>query len=161
MDWDGDGLTDLVTLDKEKRLCLFLRYREDTEIKLRPRLPLTHESGEALNALNPESCDWDGDGDWDLICQAGGFGEGGPAFFENVGGNAAPKFREPVRLKCWGKEITLCAHEHSFAAVDWYGTGKPDLVCGAESGWFYFFRRPALDGSAPPAAQIADRVARP
>lgn len=145
MDWDGDGQTDLVTLDKEERLCLFLRYREGDQFRLRSGTPLLYKSGTPLDTKNPEACDWDGDGDWDLIGQMGAFGKAGPAFFENGGSNTNPVFKEPVRLHCLGKEITLSAHEHSFAAVDWYGTGQLDLVCGAESGWFYFFRRPALD----------------
>lgn len=146
-DWEGDGLTDLVTLDKEERLCLFLRYREDDQLRLHPGSPLLHESGTPLKTKNPEACDWDSDGDWDLIGQAGDFGKGGPAFYENAGSNADPIFKDAVRLHCMGKEITLSAHEHSFATVDWYGTGQLDLVCGAESGWFYFFRRPALEAN--------------
>ena len=139
-------------------LCLFRRYRADGRLRLGPGIPLIHKSGTPLTPKNPEVCDWDSDGDWDVIGQAGEFGKGGPAFFENRGGNETPEFREPVRLKCQGKEITLSAHEHSFAAVDWYGTGQLDLVCGAESGWFFFFRRSALDAPGPVEAHVVDRV---
>jgi len=89
---------------------------------------------------------------------AGGCGKAGPALFENVGNNNEPAFRSPIRMKCWQKEMTLCAHEHSFAAVDWYGAGKLDLICGAESGLFYFFRRSVLDNPAPPSAQLGDPI---
>lgn len=158
IDWDGNGLVDLVTLNKEDQLCLFRRYRAEGRLRLGPGIPLTHDLGKPLKTKNPEVCDWDGDGDYDVIGQVGDFGKGGPALFENRGGNETPKFSEPLRLTCQGKEITLSAHEHSFAAVDWYGTGETDLVCGGESGWFYFFRRPALNAPGPVEARLADRV---
>lgn len=158
VDWDGDGLKDLITGDRDGHVCLFKRYRCDDALALSGARPFSGEDGNPFIAKNSAACDWDGDGDWDLLCQVGAFGEGGPALFENTGTNAEPRFKAPVRLKCWGKEITLSAHEHSFSPVDWYGTGEPDLVCGAECGWFYFFRRPALDAPAPPAARVGAAV---
>ncbi len=154
VDWDGDGLKDLVTADKDGRVCLYKRYRGKDNLDLSDAQPFSGEDGKPLDVKNITVCDWDGDGDWDILGQVGAFGKGGPTLFENTGTTAEPRFKAHARLKCWGKEITLSAHEHSFAAVDWYGTGKLDLVCGAECGWFYFFGRPALDAPAPPVAHM-------
>jgi hypothetical protein len=155
LDWNGDGLTDVVTTSKAKQLCLFLRYRDSEGLKLRAGTPLTDTNGNPLDGRQWEVCDWDGDGDWDVIGQVGEWGKAGPGLFLNVGANDKPRFHPPDRLKCWGKEICLSAHEHSFSAVDWHGTGRLDLICGGESGLFFFFRRPALDNASPPPATIS------
>lgn len=155
LDWNFDGLTDLVTTSKAKQLCLFLRYRDGDDLKLRGGVPLLATDGNPLDGWQWEACDWDGDGDWDLIGQVGEWGKAGPGLFVNVGTNDNPRFNAPQRLKCWGKEICLSAHEHSFSAVDWYGTGQLDLVCGGESGLFFFFRRPTLENASPPQATMA------
>ncbi|MBN2307872.1 MAG: VCBS repeat-containing protein [Candidatus Hydrogenedentes bacterium] len=155
LDWDGDGTTDLVTQNPDGVLCLFRGLVDNGRKTIQPPEPLLDEAGTPLGARQAEVCDWDGDGDWDLIGQVGKWGKAGPGFYENTGTSAQPRFRAPVRLACWGTEITLSAHEHSFSAVDWYGTGQLDLACGGENGWFFFFRRPALDAARPPAAEVS------
>ena len=154
LDWNGDGLTDLVTTSREHQLCLYLREREGDKLKLRPGVPLFGVDGKPLDGRQWEVRDWDGDGDWDVIGQVGAWGKAGPGLYENVGTNARPRLAAALRLRCWGDEISLSAHEHSFSTVDWYGTGQRDLVCGGESGLFYFFRRAALDAAHPPQATI-------
>jgi hypothetical protein len=166
VDWNGDGLMDIVTTKSygavtnsgQGQVCVFLRYREGNRLLLKPGQPLHDEAGKPFGGAQWEVCDWDGDGRWDLIGLVGEWGKSGPGLYRNVGTNAEPRFKSPVRLKAWGKEIGLSAHETTFAAVDWYGTGKPDLVCGGESGLFYFFRRPAIDAEAPPAACVSEPV---
>ena len=158
VDWNGDGLMDVVTTSKKGHVCLFRQKRVGGALKLQAGEPLLNQAGKPFGGGQWEACDWDGDGDWDLITQRGRWSSAGPYFQENTGTNKAPRFKAPMRLKCWGTEITLSAHEHSFAAVDWYGTGKPDLMCGGESGLFYFFRRTALDSPTPPAARASRRL---
>ncbi len=164
LDWDGDGLTDIVTKDKDGRLGLFkgisgaknavkpikkFKYIDGSEIKLG-----------ALGSMlwQWEACDWDSDGDYDLISQIGSWGNSGPGLYENVGTNVDPKFKPAVRIKCFGKDIHISDHETTFSCVDWYGQGKPDLFCGGESGWFYFFRRPVIDAPTPPSGRVADKL---
>ena len=154
LDWDGDGIADLVSQTKESRLALFRGLMEGGEKGIRPPQLLADVGGAAINVKHPEVCDWDGDGDWDLIHQFGAWGKAGPGFRENVGTNEEPRFKEPVAIRCWGKQITLSAHEHSFSAVDWDGTGRLDLVCGGENGYFFIFRRAALEASAPLEARV-------
>ncbi|MCP4644491.1 MAG: VCBS repeat-containing protein [bacterium] len=154
VDWNGDGVMDLVTSNPDEQTCLFLGNRDEGHQRVMPGVPLLTEAGTPLKAPQGEVCDWDGDGDWDIIAQIGDWGGAGPGYFENAGSNDDPRFLAPVRLACWGTEICLSAHEHSFAAVDWYGTGQLDLMCGGECGWFFFFRRTALDAPAPPAVSV-------
>jgi len=156
VDWNRDGMTDLVAMNKDSQVCLFERYREGSELGLREGRPFSGIDGKPFGVSQIEVCDWDGDGDWDLIGQVGEFGKGGPALYRNVGDNVNACFEPAARMRCWGKEITLSAHEHSFSAVDWYGTGAPDLVCGGESGWFYFFRHPVFDAAAPPVVRVSE-----
>ncbi len=157
VDFNGDGLLDLSKSDAAGSPCIFLRYRDNGELKLRPGKPLFGANAK-FSVDVEEICDWDGDGDWDLLGNQGEWSKSGPVICENIGSNAEPVFKEPVPLACWGTRIILSAHEKTMAAVDWYGTGKPDLVCGGEIGWFYFFRRPALDDPHPPKATLAKEI---
>lgn len=158
-DVDGDGLLDLITVDRDGRLSLYQRVREHGILKLLPGRPLLHVDGAPItDAVNPCVCDWDGDGKWDIIAQTGTFGSAGPVFFRNVGTNTDPQFAQPVRLKCWDTPISVSSHEQTFAAVDWDGTGRLDLICGGESGLLYFFRRSVLDMPSGPAAQVVGGI---
>ena len=177
VDFNGDGLVDLVKTNSRGQACLFMRYREGDKLKLRPGKPFMQlKDGKGNSPLKTNSsipdtspikgllkgveevCDWDCDGDWDLLGNQGGWTKSGPVLCESVGNNAKPVFKAPVRLECWGTKIAISAHEKTMAAVDWYGTGKPDLICGGESGWFYFFRRPALDQPSPPKATMTKEL---
>ena len=157
VDFNGDGLLDLVKSDASNRPCVFLRYRDKGKLKLRRGKPLFGPKPEFAVHVE-EVCDWDGDGDWDLFGNQGSWCKSGPVLCENIGTNAEPKFKAPAPMKCWGKRIVLSAHEKTMVAVDWYGTGKLDLACGGEIGWFYFFRRASLDQPTPPTAKVAEEV---
>ncbi len=164
LDWDGDGVTDIVTKDKAGRLGLFKGMKQG-ENSAKPIEVFKFADGSEMNLGNLgsvfwqwEACDWDGDGDYDLISQIGSWGNSGPGLYENVGTNAEPRFKQAVRLKCFGKDIHLSNHETTFSCVDWYGQGKPDLFCGGESGWFYFFRRAALDVNQSPSCKISNEL---
>jgi len=161
VDWNGDGLMDLVKTEAANQpspaaglmgsgtAVLFLRYRDGGQLRLRAGRPLFGEQ-DGYQLAAEEICDWDGDGDWDLLGNQGGWRSAGPVWCENVGGNDDPRWARPVALRCFGKQIVLSSHEKTMAAVDWHGNGRLDLVCGGEIGWFYFFRRPALDQPHPP-----------
>jgi len=185
-DFDGDGHPDLVTLSKHAYLCL---YRQDPAAGIRqlmPGAPLCYTDGKPIRNWNMtapgaplalaslmsdykqaprsltqfEACDWDNDGDFDILSTLGESYEKEPALWENAGTQTQPVFKEPVPLRCWGQKIMLCRHEQTYAAVDWFGSGKPDLVCGAESGWFYFFHRSTLEHPAPPVAKLSNFLER-
>jgi hypothetical protein len=73
----------------------------------------------------------DGDGDLDLIVDA----DGGPAWYENVGTQANPVMQSRGALV----KANIAGHSPAPNVVDWNGDGKPDLIVGAEDGFFYYF----------------------
>ncbi len=147
IDWNGDGLADLVMLDHEGYLAFYERYRESATLKLRhPRRIFQNEKGEILR-LNAgragksgrrklDVVDWDGDGDLDLIADTDN-----AAWYENTGTQEAPvlAFRgNLVKRKIQG-------HSPAADAADWTGDGKLDLIIGGEDGFLYFFDRNFLE----------------
>ena len=150
VDWDGDGLNDLVMLDHEGYLALFRRERRDGKLMLTPgeRVFVDAATGEPLR-LNDRRAggsgrrklcivDWDGDGRLDLLVNSTNAdflrnvgGEGGITRFENLG---------PL------SERRLAGHTTSPTTVDWDGDGVRDLLIGAEDGRLYHMANPGGRG---------------
>lgn len=147
VDWNRDGLNDLVMLDHEGFLVLFARSRSDSNsLSLNPprRVFLDARSGEPLQ-LNPGRAgksgrrkltivDWDGDGRLDILVNSRN-----ATFLRNTGE------REGLtRLEDRGPlfERNIEGHDTSPTTVDWDGDGVPDLLIGAEDGNFYFGPHP-------------------
>lgn len=98
----------------------------------------------------PCLCDWDDDGDQDLLL---GGGYGWPQIVINDGTRARPAFREPQRILAEGKPIRFVRNEilgvpyswHDMGYpypdfVDWDGDGLRDLVCPNETNRIYWYR---------------------
>jgi hypothetical protein len=148
IDWNRDGLPDLVMLNHQGYLCLFRRERRNGRLILHPpeRIFLT-ETGRFLNLANGragasgrrkiELTDWDGDGDLDLLTDS----DQGPLWYENIGGQDRPVMA-PRGLVT---RAPLAGHNPTPNAADWKGDGKLDLLIGAEDGFFYFYDRRYID----------------
>ncbi len=149
VDWDRDGLPDLVMLNHEGYLCLFRRARRNGVLVLNPPERIfTTEAGRFLQLANGragasgrrkvELADWDGDGDLDLITDS----DGGPIWYENTGSQQRPtmKLRGPVI-----RNSRLAGHSPTPNVADWNGDGRLDLIIGAEDGFFYYFDRTYID----------------
>lgn len=145
VDWNGDGLTDLVILDHEGYLAFFERERRDGELVLRhPRRAFCDESGRPLR-LNAgvagksgrrKLCvvDWDGDGRLDLLVNAAN-----ARFLRQVDARDGQwRFRDMGLLA----DENIEGHDVSPTVVDFDGDGVPDFLGGAEDGHFYFLRNP-------------------
>jgi len=139
MDFNGDGLCDLIMLDHEGYLAYFERYEENGALKLKEgeRIfcvdgkPLRLNDGIIGNSgrIKFVVVDWDGDGLRDVLV-----GKKTMVFYKNIGVAGKVHFLED-RGELSEKNIS--GHNHGFTVVDFNGDGKPDLVSGSESGYFY------------------------
>jgi hypothetical protein len=155
IDWNRDGLTDLIMLDTEGYLSFYERYLENEVRKLKPgqrifygingsvfdsKNNVVDESPGLLRLNNREAggsgrrklclADWDGDDDFDLIVNSIN-----ASLFENVKTeNGKVYFRHAGTFS----DQKIAGHTTSPTTVNW-GKGKlPELLLGAEDGHFYY-----------------------
>ena len=145
IDWNRDGLPDLVGLDYEGYLCLYARaVRDGRRVVLPPARVFCDTDGRPLR-LNPNEegrsgrrrfcfCDWDGDGDLDMIRA----GYNGTLYIQTAATNGTWRFRAWTSVG--GKH--LAGHACTPCSVDFNGDGIPDYVGGAEDGLFYYQENP-------------------
>jgi hypothetical protein len=162
IDWNRDGLADLVMLDHEGYLALYERGRAaDGTLSLRPAQrvfwgdrvssynsngqPTNQESG--LLRLNDGAAgksgrrtfcvtDWDGDGQLDLLVNSNPNvnwlrGRGPDAQGRYVFHDEGPVSTHP-----------LAGHATKPTTIDLSGTGRRDLLVGAEDGFLYLLPHP-------------------
>ena len=146
VDFDRDGLTDLVMLDQEGYLAFFKRSTgEGNSLRLLPpqRLfvnskgdPLRWNDRRAGGSGRRKLCvvDWDGDGKLDLLLNGVNANlwrqsafQDGKWVFEDTGPLDSRKIE---------------GHDTSPTTVDWNHDGVPDLLVGAEDGRFYYLKNP-------------------
>lgn len=142
VDWDRDGLPDLVMLNHQGYLCLYRRARAGGRLLLMPpeRIFVT-PTGRFLNLAagragssgrrKIELADLDSDGDLDMIVDS----DQGPAWYENIGPQSKPAMQSRGVLV----KANLAGHSPTPNIVDWNSDGKLDVIVGAEDGFFYYF----------------------
>jgi hypothetical protein len=148
VDWDRDGLPDLVMMDYRGYVALYRRHRKNGALVLgAPERIFVDPSGRYLNLSAGRGgasgrrkisvVDWDGDGDLDLVTD----GPDGPEWYENIGTQEKPVMKlHPSMLPA-----KIRSHNPTPYAVDWNGDGKPDLIVGTQDGFFYYYDRRFLD----------------
>ena len=170
-DFNGDGLTDLVTLDGENRKAtLFVQFRDaqgqprlrkSGVLKLRDRRiiddSIVHRASHWCECFR--ACDWDGDGLVDLIYSVASGDpntlDGGSIYWlRNCGTKTAPVFEPPVALKCFGEPIRVTAHGPMAWPGDFDGDGRPDLIACTEWSVYPFYRYAALRMKARPKIEL-------
>jgi hypothetical protein len=148
VDWNRDGLTDLVMLDHQGYLAFFERtVRAGSKVLLPPRRvfcdeagkPLLLSKGKAGKSGRRKLCivDWDGDGRLDILLNSSSANflrqvesRDGQWLFQNMG---------PVTPQ------NIEGHDVSPTVVDFNGDGIPDFLGGAEDGRFYYLKNPRAD----------------
>jgi hypothetical protein len=152
VDWNQDGLNDLLMLDHEGYLAWFRRNLEGDELILLPGQRifrgLAYDSRgkptateEGVLRLNEKTAgasgrrklccvDWDADGHRDLLVNS---------LNVNVLRNAGT-LEGMTRFEDQGpiSELKLAGHTTSPTTVDWDGDGVRDLLVGAEDGFLYY-----------------------
>ena len=145
IDWNSDGLLDLVMLDHEGFLAFFERIKLDDDSYILPGQKIFYnEHGEELQ-LNPRIAgksgrrkftfsDWDLDGKIDLLVNGKNVN-----FFKNIS-----ETENKVVLKDMGmvSEKIIAGHSTSPTIVNWDKNDIPDLLIGAEDGYLYFLKNP-------------------
>ena len=158
IDWDKDGLTDLVMLDYEGYLSFFKGVSENGRHAILPgkrifygdkasvytnRDKAENDVAGQLRLNNAEAggsgrrkislVDWDNDGDLDLLVNSVNV-----TLFENISQNPDKvifSWKGPL------SEKVLAGHTTSPTFVDWNKDGEWEILVGAEDGHFYYFSR--------------------
>jgi hypothetical protein len=154
VDWNNDGLVDLVVGDEDGRVALMKntgRKANNVPIFESPRYFQQKADNVKFGALpTPYSVDWDGDGDSDIII---GNSAGYIGFIENRGGKGIPDFAPPKYLEADGEVIRIQAGQNgsiqgpaeakwgytTLSVADWDGDGLLDIVVNSIWGkveWF-------------------------
>ena len=142
VDWNQDGLNDLVMLDHEGYLALYERFRSDEgvlSLAAPKRIfvdadsnPIRLNSGEAGKSGRRKLsvADWDGDGHLDIIVNSAN-----ADWYRNNGERDGT-----VSLRHMGSiaKRLLSSHTTSPATCDFNQDGRLDLLLGAEDGHFYY-----------------------
>ena len=144
-DWNNDGLMDLIMLDHEGFLAFFERINENGELKLLEGKRIFYNENNELLRLNSKSAgksgrrkftivDWDLDGKLDFLINSKNVN-----FLRNISTEV-----DKVVFKDMGmvSEQILAGHTTSPTIVDWDKNGTPDLLIGAEDGYFYYLKNP-------------------
>ena len=158
IDWDKDGDLDLICGDEDGRVAFIENTGKldsaHAPLFLAPRYFRQEAQDLKFGALvTPVGCDWDGDGDWDLVC---GNTAGYIAFIENLSGKgvAQPKWAEPKRLEAGGQTLRIMAGTNGSiqgpaeakwgyttqTVADWDGDGLPDIVANSILGKVVWYR---------------------
>jgi hypothetical protein len=146
IDWNQDGLNDIVMLDHEGYIAFFEREKGFlNSLKLLPgKRIFVDDDGNPIQ-LNPKDAggsgrrkitflDWDGDGRRDMVMDSSSVD-----LFWNV-----QEKDGTVTLRRLGKldEKSIGGHTTCPTVVDWDNNNVPDLVIGGEDGHFYYLRNP-------------------
>lgn len=159
IDWNKDGLMDLIMLDQKGYLCFYKRIEKHGTLILEPGKRIFYGrpcSGYDTNNKVTDSVpgplrlntrkygssgrrkfclvDWNQDGEVDILVNSKN-----SSFFKNRG-----RYGDSIIVTDKGPLTIdkLAGHTTSPTVVDWNSDGIPDLLIGAEDGHFYYIKNP-------------------
>ncbi len=149
LDFNNDGLNDLVMLDYKGYLAVYTRFEKEGKLFLNPPersfiypsgepILLNQRTGSSSGRLKITFADWDGDGLKDLIFSSK------PAvdWMKNMGMKNGK-----MVLQYMGRVVseTLMGHTDGPVVCDFNKDGIPDLLVGTEIGVFFYWQRSDFD----------------
>lgn len=139
MDWNSDGLRDLVSGDRNGYFNVFIESGSGLIAYYRMLL-MNGETLDVGSNSQPTVADWDRDGKKDLIL---GEENGYVRLYLNQATDTWPMFQDYTYIQSAGSPIYL--YRVNPYVVDLDQDGKRDLVCGANDGYVHFFRNVGSD----------------
>jgi hypothetical protein len=138
VDWNGDGKLDLLIGDVYGHVHLMLNEGTASTYAFGKAQELMVDGKPIrvpLGDSHPIAVDWDGDKLLDLLV---GCGDGSVLFYKNIGTAKAPKLAKPQTLvtashQSGGPAAAKAIYpgiRAKICAVDWNGSGRPDLLVG-------------------------------
>jgi len=182
LDWDKDGDVDLIVGQEDGRVALVENTGKDVDglpAFLPPKFFRQVADDVKFGVLvTPDSVDWDGDGDEDLIC---GNSAGYVGFIENLDGGNPPQWAAPVCLDADGEVIRIMAGPNgsiqgpceakwgytTLNVADWNHDGLPDIIVNSIWGKVVWYRnigtkrRPRLAAQQPIEVEWAGQPPKP
>jgi len=152
-DCDGDGRPDLFTGSSTGDLLYFYRAPDDV---LEPGQSMLPDATDLfappglVRQVTPEACDWDGDGDTDLLAAL----DGRLYLFAMEEREGERRFGPPLLLTGAGGPQVV-GPGWALCAVQADGDGVPDLLTAGPDGQVTLLRRTAREGAACLAAPEA------
>jgi hypothetical protein len=147
VDLDRDGVLDLLSGSYQPGDVLLFAGRKEPRGLAAPR-SLVDRAGEKLRvgrASWPQACDWDRDGDLDLVL---GNMYGAVFLARNGSSSAKLELAPPVPLTVKGAEIKFDATNAAPHVADWDQDGAPDLLLGLSTGRVLFYRNTTTSGES-------------
>ena len=147
MDWNSDGLRDIVSGDRDGYFNVFI----ETGSGLEAHYKMLFLNGDTIDVgynSQPAVTDWDLDGKKDLLL---GTETGYIQLYLNQATDTWPMFQTYSNIQAGGSDIYL--NRVNPYVVDLDLDGKRDLVCGANDGYVRFYRNIGSDTNPTLAAE--------
>jgi len=147
IDWDNDGLFDLIMGEDAGKVALLINTGTATAPQFDTAVWIKNGTSNLVtsNESSPTAVDWDRDGKKDLVV---GDYNGNLNFFKNIGTDADPVFNGKKQMAAGGKKIDVQYYAR-IDVFDWNNDGVVDLFSGYRdynasfhSVWFFEAKGP-------------------